>query len=579
MSRNLTFALGSLWGLVACGPAEVQLSADDGTRSEVSLSLRRPGYKLGVDLPLVGKFVSLDAGFNDLLVQRTLDLHPAVVRLWIPRTIVARPADGSPLVFDPNATAWVAETNRIIGKLQAGGATVVGMVEPSQALVSGERSGNQWPCPRSEAALFAEAVKRYGEAWRVIVRAFPRVRVWEQGNEMNGSGFDPARACTPAETLTVTNPTTGASSLKFRWNIRAEMTAEMLLRSYAAIKAVDSSLVAFGPGLAPLRADDTFAPQYDLSGLAVFVATMGQYVRTAHPGRTLSDAMDGAAWHPYLDPAEFDRAARDRTQVLAVTVRWAQQNQRLFDVFQANAARPLNAYLSEFGFNASCATTRYGRSLCDIAADNLLFEGAVLSSFSWLWGASYFTAFDDASNRAVQSFGLMDDPTVRLGWKRQSHTMASLAANAPPALGPGEFAFELNGLGANNDGFTFNPTTLKSIALVGGQVWGRSFTARPVVYSADLNLPLGAVTKVEVTLMAKGGTRAAIVYRTRARPAYSPTTEVGFDLNADHMPHTYTLDLSKDPNWMQGGVLNQIAIVPTNVADVDFAIDSLRVLR
>jgi hypothetical protein len=174
------------------------------------------------------------------------------------------------------------------------------------------------PAERADFAAYAAAV----------VKALPRLRFVIVGNEPNLSTF--------------WRPQFGAGR-----DVSARAYADLLARSYDAVKAVRPGVRVLGGAVSPRGADRPHGSRPTHSPTA-FIRDLGAAYRASHRRRPLMDAF---AFHPYMEASRFSPAGTHPENTTVTIADYPKLVALLDEAFHgtAQAGERLPIYYTEFG--------------------------------------------------------------------------------------------------------------------------------------------------------------------------------------------------------------------------------------
>jgi hypothetical protein len=242
------------------------------------------------------------------------------------------------------------------------------------------RDTPQGPAERADFAAYAGA----------LVKLLPQVRAVIVGNEPNLSTF--------------WKPQFGAGGR----DLAAREYADLLARSYDAVKAARPGVLVLGGALSPRGADRPGGSRPTHSPTA-FISDLGAAYRASGRGRPLMDAL---AIHPYMEASEDSPSATHAENTTITIADYPKLVRLLAQAFSGGARLPV--YYTEFGVQTAVPTAK--RSFYSD------FESpARTDSVSFATQAAYYRralelAYCQPTVRGLFVFHTFDEPDLG-GWQ------------------------------------------------------------------------------------------------------------------------------------------------------------------
>jgi len=494
------------------------------------------GFRWGLGEPMELNNYKYGWSIDDQ-VNQIVRLSPDIFRMWMGNDRCL----SSPTVVN---TAGCANVKKAVTEITAHGIPVVGMAARKPQWMTGLSTWGEIPRRNmTPGSQYQQFLDNYEDSWYTLAEYFPEIDVWETGNEYNHYPF-----------------MRGPDDYHFSFIEKANITTDMMYRSYRAIKQANPDALIFMPSMASVDADENII----LSGAAEFLEHLYLNIESGNwPSTDPRDYFDGASWHPYpwengwKDPEDMD---------------WVNQNKFIYAVISRHGDEGIPVYFSECGYSDILNPERY-----EINADwmHKVYDLAE-SEFPWLWGITWFRMLDEPlsnwSVSAEKGYGIMQDPDNDYRWKPSAFTYDSFSNNYPVPRDAVHY-YEFNNIGST-EGFTsFNVDNFRS---VGGLLYGIATTNNPQVMSPVVSIDASDVNLLMIRMSADCGDRARFYFITDDNQNWDSDKVKWFIMNGDGKPHTYTISLSQLSKW--DGTVEQFRISPTN-GMCNFSIDSVRIQK
>lgn len=179
----------------------------------------------------------------------------------------------------------------------------------------------------TEGSEYMEFLAKVERCFETVAAAFPAIKVWEVGNELNHNTF-------------ITNP-----ARDFTQEELAEINLDLMYYASRGVKKGNPQAMAITPGYAPAGGIPVVESFFKLLYEKM---KSGNYPAGAVKSTESSDYFDGLCWHPY-DGAN-GTVAISRGFDLEV---WKAQNDAVFQVAKDYGDGDLKVWFTEFGYTLS----------------------------------------------------------------------------------------------------------------------------------------------------------------------------------------------------------------------------------
>ncbi len=323
---------GSLFGFVGCGDKYTHLD-----RSCI----------FGIDEPILectdytynpstGEFTHSVVNFN---LEATAYLAGAIgaksIRFRFPRVFMT-----DATTYDVNMYNYLKRASTL---LRENGVTqLIGMLDvfPRDTGFVGDTSK---AVPDLYDAYYKDWMESVYKHTKTIVSLFPEITMWEMGNEMNSAVFFHPNGYDESGGIS-------QGSGGFEWDEHVQIYTDYMYYMAKGIHEVNPKNVAFTGGYA---FPDGAIGNYE--GLAWFVEDTYEQIKNGNAPTTLPeserskdprDYFDGLSWHPY--------ATKDD---IGVDKSWLDGNNLIYNVAIKNGDEGIPVIFTEFGFNATEASS------------------------------------------------------------------------------------------------------------------------------------------------------------------------------------------------------------------------------
>ena len=194
----------------------------------------------------------------------------------------------------------------------------------------------------TEGSEYMQFLKKVEILWKALAEAFPRVDVWELGNEINHNPF--AHAAGYRENgAQDQDPSGSGNPTTFSMEEKAAFAADYMYYASRGVHAGNPEAIAVTPGLAAVGGIGANHVPAFLEAVYRNIES-GEFPAGATKSTQSSDYFQGVAWHPY--------PGNDGLNVEG----WKAANDALYAVLEAHGDGDLELWLTEFGFTASNPT-------------------------------------------------------------------------------------------------------------------------------------------------------------------------------------------------------------------------------
>jgi hypothetical protein len=323
-------------------------------------------------------------------------------------------------------------------------------------------------------------LQNYSESWEKLAARFPKITMWEIGNEYNADPF------LHPQGFDINN----ASSPRFNETEKADITTDLLYYGSSGVHLGNPNATTVLGGL---------SPGSGLSEIADFLNLTYQRIESRqwpHPSNNTGDYFQIACWHPYLwtvGPNETN---------------WIDPNNAIHEIMVNHGDGSKRVIFSEFGYNDNDNTpediSRYLLETFQLARDNF---------FPWLKTIYWFRLIDPApwtvnASWNPSGFGLFD-----LNWRPKplEFTYESLISSSSKTEQIWDFEpDESNAAAANNSwsvSRTLNQGDFFKLEIYPALDWNQSLE-QPGLYNAQFEVravnitdPSGEQTEFECAFL------------------------------------------------------------------------------
>jgi hypothetical protein len=244
----------------------------------------------------------------------------------------------------------------VVSNMTAINVTVMGMAQDFPSWMTKINTDDSQVVPYRNVTIGSDYMgflHRYNESWKTLAASFPKITMWEIGNEYNADPF------LHPQGFDISN----SSSPRFNDTMKADITADLLYYGSSGVHTGNPNATTVLGGL---------SPGSGLSEIADFLELIYQRIESKqwpHPSNNTGDYFQIACWHPYLWTAEPNYT------------NWVKPNQDIYDVINKTYNDTNKRVIfSEFGYNDN--GTESGRENVAIYL-NKTFELAQ-EHFPWL---------------------------------------------------------------------------------------------------------------------------------------------------------------------------------------------------